>query len=495
MTDHVKLKKDLSWWDCSGIIVGIILGTGIFSAFPGLIAKYNTSTFIILLAWVAGGIFAWFGAMCYAELSSLFPHAGGDYTFLHKAYSLKGENVVSFLFGWSQIFVIRPASIVILALIFGRELQNILPAQMVSAMWFPSFFFALALLAGVTFINILGISAGKFTQNTITIIKILIIVFLIVYGLIKAQGVETNFAPMFLPEGKTFWQMIPGFFSAIVLVMWVYGGWNEAAYIAEEVKNPHHDIPKALFMGIFGVAILYIGLNYIFLLHFSPSGLANTYTPSSDLMSAWFSSRGRVIMSSIVMISAAGAVNGLVMTGGRMSYGIAKHSPSLKYFSKLHPKFKTPVKPLLANFLITAVVLISSRGDISSIENLTFYTAGVYWYFFALVVISLIIFRVKIKEADIPFKVPLYPFAPIVFLFVSGVLIWGAFDYKPFETLIGISILTIGIPIYYLINFNKPDNTLHLGPKDDRRINTDDRRQNKEERRKSDLGRQSSEEI
>ena len=212
-------------------------------------------------------------------------------------------------------------------------------------------------------------------------------------------------------------------------------------------------------------------------------------------MSAWFSSRGRVIMSSIVMISAAGAVNGLVMTGGRMSYGIAKHSPSLKYFSKLHPKFKTPVKPLLANFLITAVVLISSRGDISSIENLTFYTAGVYWYFFALVVISLIIFRVKIKEADIPFKVPLYPFAPIVFLFVSGVLIWGAFDYKPFETLIGISILTIGIPIYYLINFNKPDNTLHLGPKDDRRINTDDRRQNKEERRKSDLGRQSSEEI
>ena len=124
----MRLKKDLSWWDCAAIIVGIIIGTGIFSVFPSLIAMQNSSSFLILLAWVFGGIFAWFGAMCYAELSSIFPHAGGDYTFLHKAYSLKGENLVSFLFAWAKVFVIRPANIVILALIFGDESQKILTA-------------------------------------------------------------------------------------------------------------------------------------------------------------------------------------------------------------------------------------------------------------------------------------------------------------------------------------------------------------------------------
>ncbi|MBN1521720.1 MAG: amino acid permease [Candidatus Aureabacteria bacterium] len=495
------LKKELSWWDCSAIIVGIIIGTGIFSIFPKLIAEKNISTGMILLAWFAGGIFAWFGAMCYAELSSLFPHAGGDYTFLHKAYSLKGENLVSFLFGWSQIIVIRPASIVILALIFGKEMQIVFP-NFSGMIWNPPFVFGLALLIVTTLINILGISAGKHTQNVMTVIKIGILLFLIVNGLIKSfsMDVASNLQPFFLPENKNLWSVFPGFISAIVLVMWVYGGWNEAAYVAEEVRNPHRDIPKALFVGIFSVMILYLGINYVFIVHFSPAVMAKSYSPASDLMGMWYSEKGRVIMSSIIMISAAGAVNGLIMTGGRMIYGIAKSTESLFSLSKLHPRFKTPVMPLGVNFVLALILIVISKGDSDFVDSLGFYTAGVYWYFFALVVITLIIIRTKLTNVEIPYKVPFYPLSPIVFLIVSGILIWGAFDYKPFETLVGISLLTVGIPLYYLMHFNRPENSLHLDnveelmmmDVEDRRKNLADRRQNKVDRRKQNLGREAA---
>ena len=168
--------------------------------------------------------------------------------------------------------------------------------------------------------------------------------------------------------------------------MWVDGGWNGAAYVAEEVKNPHHDIPKALFVGIFSIAILYIGINYVFIAQLTPAGLAKTYSPASDLMNLWFKSKGRILMSSIIMVSAAGAVNGLIMTGGRMVHGIARSTEGLPALTQLHPRFKTPVKPLIVNFCLAAVMVFVSQGKIGFIENLAFYTAGVYWYFFALVV-------------------------------------------------------------------------------------------------------------
>ena len=449
----MQLKRELNWWDCSAIIVGIIIGSGIFAIFPKLVALKTGSTLLILLAWFIGGIFAWFGAMSYAELSSIFPHAGGDYTFLNKSYSLKGETLVSFLFGWTQVIVIRPASIVILALIFAKELQFLTP-KLSSIIPTPTLFYSIVLIASTTIINILGINTSKTVQNIITILKVGILVAFIIIGFYKSLSANINFSPIFLPPGKPASKIFSEFISAIVLVMWVYGGWNEAAYVAEEVKNPSKNIPKALFVGIFSVIILYMGINYVFIANFSPTGLANTISPASSLMEIWFGGKGKIIMSSVILISAAGAVNALTMTGGRMIYGITKTTESLDLFSKIHPTLKTPVFSLILNFMLSLILIIISKGNSDFVDNLTFYTGGVYWYFFALVIISLIIFRSKLDPKDIPFKVPFYPISPIAFLIISGVLIWGAFDYKPIETLIGISILTIGIPIYYLINIS-----------------------------------------
>ncbi|MCP4653755.1 MAG: amino acid permease [Candidatus Omnitrophica bacterium] len=454
MSGKVSFKRDLNWWDCSAIIVGIILGTGIFSVFPALIAQHNVSFALIMLAWIFGGLFAWFGAMCYAELSSLLPWAGGDYTFLSKAYSVKGEGLVSFLFAWAQVFVIRPSSIAVLALIFASELEKVL-------MFFnlgvgrSALLLAIVVVAFFTFINMIGITIGKRFQNVMTLVKILILCFIIFYGLFKTPDTPISYAPVFIPEGKSLWGVMAGFWSALVLTMWVYGGWNEAVYVAEEAKDPYRNIPKALFTGVFWSVIIYLGINLVYVRYFTPAGLAQTFNPASDLMTIWFGVKGGIIMSLVIVVSAASAIHGLILTGGRMSYAVADDFRGLKVFALLHPKRRTPGMALFANFVITILLLTLSRGGIPFVENLTFYTAGVFWYFFALVVISLIILRRKVPKEEIPFKVPFYPFLPILFLFITIGLICGSIKFKPFETLAGIAILNLGIPLYYLLSISK----------------------------------------
>jgi len=466
--ENQGLRKELAWWDCSAIILGIIIGTGIFSVFPQLIANLNISPGLIMLTWILGGLFAWLGAMCFAELSSIFPSAGGDYTYLRNIYSFKGESLVSFLFAWTQVFVIRPSSIVILALIIGNELDKaILKPNCMP--WGNVLTTALIVVFFFTLTNCLDLKTSKKLQNTITILKISSLLLIIVIGFLKIQDVQAiNSSVLFPVSGKSFWNSLAGLWSALVLSMWVYGGWNEAVYVAEESKNPIRDIPKSLLMAIFTVSVLYICVNYIYICFLSPEGLAKTSNPASDLMLVWFGARGSTLMSIIISVSAAGAINGLIFTGGRVSYAIFKDYSRLSNLTHLHPKHRTPRKAIIANFILSVILLLISCGKIEFVENLTYYTAGVFWYFIGLVIISLILARRNLPKGKIPFKVPLYPFLPVLFLCITAGLIWGSVKFKPFETLAGISILTLGIPLYYGLNMNRDQ--FKEVPFDDRNI-------------------------
>lgn len=450
-----SLRKELAWWDCSAIILGIVIGTGIFSVFPQLIANHNISLGLILLTWILGGFFAWLGAICFAELSSIFPSAGGDYTYLRNIYSFKGESLVSFLFAWTQVFVIRPSSVAILALIIGNELDK----TILKSNWIPcGNVLAIALIAVFffTLTNCMDVKTSKKLQNTITILKISSLLFIIVAGFLKIQTThEINSPVLFAVSGKSFWESLTGLWSALVLSMWVYGGWNEAVYVAEESKNPTRDIPRSLLVAVFTVSVLYVCVNYIYICFLSPEGLSKTSNPASDLMLIWFGAKGSIIMSMLISLSAAGAINGLIFTGGRLTYAIFKDYSSFSNLTYLHPKYRTPRKAIITNSILSVILLLISYGKTQFVESLTYYTAGVFWYFIGLVIISLIVARRNLPKEKIPFKVPFYPFFPVLFLCITAALIWGSIRFKPFETLAGISILALGIPLYYLLNMNR----------------------------------------
>jgi amino acid transporter len=454
----MQTNKELTWIDCSALIITIILGAGIFTVFPKLAAAHNPSVLMILLSWVVGAFIAWCGAMCYAELACLFPKNGGDYLFLREAYPYRGKMPLSFLFGWTQIFVIRPASLVSLAIIFGinaeilfRHYCETFCAGVSSSAMSNNFLTisTLGVLVLFTGICIIGLKTSKWVLNGIVCIKLLCVMLLICVGLYKGKDLFHNLTPLIFPkESHSFLDMFKNLGMALIPIMWVFGGWNEAPYIAEELKDPIKNIPKALTVGLLSLGCFYLVLNFVYLLHLTPAGLANSWTFASDLMRLWFGPKGEVVMASIILISVAGAINGLTFTGGRMTAAFSKDFPGFQFL--VHRTHKTPVAALSFNLILGFTVCGFVQCKADSIDNLLNFTAGVFWFFIALVVFSVFLFRKRYPVEKFSFRMPLFPWTPIIFLIMCGFMLWGVMDYKPKEALCGIGIVLLGIPIYYL---------------------------------------------
>jgi APA family basic amino acid/polyamine antiporter len=453
MARTAPFKRILGAWDCANLILGVMIGIGIFSTFPALVAQHVGSSGLILLVWALGGLLAWCVGVCYAELSTIFPSSGGDYAYLRSIYSTRGESVIAFLFGWTTIFIIRPSSIAILALIFSNEMcKSFLMTDSRAAI----LLIAVSLVVLLTVINALSFTIGKNFQNVYTVVKIVLLAFIIGFGLMHPNDAAVVSAPPAAVGNGGIGSLVVGMFRALVLCMWVYGGWSEAVYVVEETRNPSQSIPRALFWGIMCVTVVYMGMQVVYLKYFSAATLGQTFNPASELMGIWFGRSGSAIMSGVIAVAAFGAINGLIITGGRFSRAIANDYPRFNRFASLHARWGTPVKALAANLTITLIMLGISMGKVAFIENLTFYTSGVFWCFFGLVVIGLLILRTHVlpQNRTPGYRSWLYTLNPIVFLVVVIGLIWGAIEFKPLETLTGICILTLGIPIYYALRID-----------------------------------------
>ncbi len=453
--------KELSWVDCSALIIGIMLATGIFVVFPTLAAAHTPSVLLLLISWSVGAGIAWCGALCYAELSCLYPVNGGDYVFLREAYSHKDFSPLSFLFGWGQIFVIRPASLISLSIVFGlnfkilfmRFCQGIgIPVPEEPTLQFLVGFAIVFLLILFTCVAMRGVKVSKTLQNGLTLIKLFLLLLLIISGLWLGRKMTGNLAPLlFLPE-ENIGDLVKRVGMALIPVMWVFGGWNEAPYVAGEVKDPVRNIPRALTAGILVLSVLYLLVNVVYMLHFTPKGLGENWTFASDLMKNWFGESGEIVMASVILVASAGAVNGLIFTGGRMTSAFAEDFHSLKWFAKIDKKKSTPKRALLFNLIIILGMILLLDLKPETINSLLYFTSGVVWIFFSLIVGSVFIFRQRNKEGQIPFKIPFYPLPPLVFIVMSAVMLKAALDYKYFETGIGILFLCAGIPVYAVIH-------------------------------------------
>jgi len=426
-------RAELGLWDATSIIVGIMIGVGIFEM-PQIVFKQAPGPWEAMLTWVVGGILALVGALCFAELAGAYPHSGGEYVYLTRAYGpLSG-----FLFGWAQLAVIRPASIGALAYIFAERAETLLPADLIAGSLIESkLLLALIAVAVLTVINVLGATLGATTQNLLTAAKVLGLGGMIVW-LLRA--------PLHFPAVESV-AAKPGWFaSSMVVVLWTYAGWNEAAYIAAEVKNSRKNLPLALILGTLGVTLIYLLVNGAMLLALGFDG-ARSQKPAMIIQG----DVGRVV-NIMIMISALGAINGMIFTTARISSAFGQDHRlfrSLGHWSR----WGAPVRALaICGFLnlsyLAGAALIGTGQN--SLEFWIDLTAAVFWFFFLLTGLALLVLRVKEPLAARPFRVPWYPFLPLVFSGWCAYMVVASISKFPMESFFGFLVLLAGLPFYYL---------------------------------------------
>ncbi len=425
----------LSLWDAISILVGIIVGVGIFQN-PHNVAENVPSAAAALLVWTVGGLVVIGGALCFAELAATYPRSGGEFVYLTRAFG----PLVGFLCCWTQLAVLRTCSIGWLAYMFGIYAGQFLHVA--------PFVLALASLWGLTLINILGVTLGKNTQNVLTVCKILGLAVIVVIGI--GWGSFERYAEPAPRDAKEGW-----FFLAMVPVFWSYAGWNEAAYIVSEVKNPTKNLPRALILGTLIVMAIYLTVNFAYLLGVGLKDLAGDKDFASTLVSRAWPGNGPLVISLFISISALGANNGMIFTTARLCSEFGTDHALFRRLSQWHPRVGTPVLALVFQAtLVTCVMIgvevefVSERASKDKLEYLIDITIAVFFSFLLLTGLALIVLRQREPGRLRPFQAPAYPVLPILFCAWCGYMVWGAVRNVELESLVGLGILLLGIPLY-----------------------------------------------
>lgn len=412
------------------IIVGVVIGVGIFRV-PASIAEYLSSPLLVLAIWVAGGLLALCGGLCYAELSAAFPRTGGDYVYLRESYG----PCLGFLFGWTQLLVIRPGNLAGIAFIFAEYAAYFLPLS-------PWGIRALAVAAILllTGLNLWGLRFGRAAQNLLSVAKVLGLLLLALVGLTVARAVNLEVSVQ--PPTQLPLPLALG--TALIFVMWTYGGWNESTYVAGEMKAPARDLPRSIALALFLILALYLTLNAAYLACIPPAQLPKSEMVAALLVEQFLGGPGGGLVAVLVMVSALGALNGMVLTSGRLTYAFGADHPRFELLAQVHRQFRTPAPALVLNGLWSALLVCSGTFD-----QLIAYTSAVTWLFFALIALGLFLLRRKYPELERPYRV----WAPLVVLFAAASLwlTYSAVAYSPLGSLAGLGILLAGLPLYYFI--------------------------------------------
>jgi basic amino acid/polyamine antiporter, APA family len=418
-------RRSLRTRDAVAITVGVVLGAGIFVA-PAMVAGSTGSLAMFLGVWLVGGLASFIGALCYAELASAFPHAGGDYHYLRRALG----PAPSFLFAWARLTVIPTGSIALLAFLFGDHLSQIVPLGAYSTT-----FYAGALVLVLLVINLLGVRQGTRAQNVLTLLQVAGVLAIIVVGL-TANPTPDAAAPPARTAG--------GLGLALVFVLLTYGGWNEVATLSAEMRGSRRSLGRALIAGLAVITILYVLVNLAFVRVLGLGGMAQSEVVAADMMRSATGSWGGHLLSVLIAISALTSANATLITGARASYAFGRDSRLFSWLGRFRAEAGTPDRALLTIGVISLALIglgtVARRG----FETMVAYTAPVFWFFFLLTGVSLFVLRVKEPDAPRPFRVPLYPLTPILFCLTSGSLLYSSLAYTGIGALVGVAVLAAG---------------------------------------------------
>lgn len=431
-------STQLTLFDAICLIVGIIVGAGIYQVAPD-VAKGASHWWGVLLIWLAGGVISLCGALGYAELGSAYPQHGGDYVYLSRAYG----RWAGFLFGWLQLAVIRPGDIVVMAFAFATYASAIYDPFATAGYEFGTQIYAAGAVLVLTLINIVGVREGKWTQNLLTTVKVLGLLLIGAIALVStpAEPSTANFDPM--PVSV-----------ALILVLFSFGGWNEMAYVAAELKEPHKNMLRALVSGTLSVTVLYVLVNGAFLYVLGYEGVATSAAVATDSVSVQLPRFGGSLISALVCISALGAVNGLILTGARISYAVGADHRLFRYLGKWSSETGTPVRALAIQGVLALVLIVLLKDFVETI----LYTAPAVYSFYMATSVAVLVLRRKRPDLERPYRVTFYPIPTLVFIAVCGFLIYSSVTYaiyvkeKAWIVLVPFALMLAGVPLYWLSN-------------------------------------------
>ena len=436
-------RRSLSLLDAVAIIVGIVIGSMIFKA-PSWVAGFSPSVGWFIGFWVLGGVVSLVGALCYAELAATYPDAGGDYHFLTRAYGPSA----GFLFAWARLAIIQTGSIAIQAFVIGDYAATLAPIGPAS-----SAIYAALVVVLLTALNIAGIRQGKWAQILLTVCEVIGVVLLVVAGFTLASrggGPAPVDAAAASAGGGTF--SIGGAGMAMVFVLLTYGGWNEAAYLSAEVRG-RRGIATALLLSIGLVTAIYVLANVAMVAGLGLDGVAKSDAVAADLAGGAFGGFGGVLISIIVVIAAASTTNATIITGARTNYALGRDFPLLARLGQWSDRGGTPTNALVVQGVIALGLVVLGGISISGFKAMVDYTTPVFWFFFLLATASLLVLRRREPNVERPFRVPLYPVTPILFIAVCGYMFYSSVMYAGVWSLVGLAVLAAGVP---LLAFARP---------------------------------------
>lgn len=439
------LPRVLGAGEAVAIVVGTVIGSGIF-LIPSEMMRDAGSSLLVYLAWIAGGLLSLFGAMTYAELSTMMPYAGGEYVYLRGAYG----DTTAFLYTWTWFTVAKPGSIATMAVGLARTLEffpafsrlsDSIPGLPIPIYWSQLFAIAAAWL--VTGINYLGIKKAGDFQLAATVLKAVLIV--LVAGLcFRSPAGEWGRFSASLPHATGGWS---GFMLALIATLWAYDGWSDLSSVAGEVRRPERNLPIALIGGLLAVAALYMATNAAVQYVLPAQAIAGSPLPTVAALRVAAGSRGAGIVAAAMAVSILVALNGTTMSGARAPYAAAVDGLFFRRLGRVHPRYHSPSASLIAQGLLATVLLLF----LSRFQQLFELTVFSEWLFYALAASTVFLYRRKRPELARPYRVWGYPWVPAVFVASAAVVLVASYAGNLRGSLIGTGFIASGLPVLLLL--------------------------------------------
>lgn len=443
-----SLQRVLGLWSAISIAIGTIIGSGVFLV-PSAMIRYVGSVRNLFVVWVVAGLLSLFGALTYAELAAALPEAGGEYVYLSAAYG----PFWGFLYGWTQFWVAKSGSIATVAAGFYTYLTAFFPILGTPFLIIPLHIgpggslleihygqlVAIGVIAILTAVNYVGVRAGGNLQVFVTGVKMALIAGLIVIGIFSANGDFSHFGLRIATMGG-----VAGFFAAMVSALWAYDGWNNVTMVASEIRDPQRNLPRALIFGTLAVIATYLLINVSYFYVLTPAQVAASHRVAADMMSTLYGRAAASAVSIAVMISIFAGLNGMILSGARVPYAMARDGLFFSAAAVVHPKYKTPGNSMILLCLWSCVVVLSGWFD--DLYNFVIFGS---WILYLMTAVSVFVLRRKRPNLPRPYRVIGYPVVPVLFSAVAVLLLVSTLQTRPRESLMGLGLMCLGVPFFF----------------------------------------------